>query len=363
MIKKILIIIGLIIFQCNLIYSARIKDLADIQGVRDNQLIGYGLVVGLDGTGDDGKKTIFTFQAVLNMLKNFGINVRKEDIDADNIAAVMVTATLPPFAKPGMKIDVTVSSLGDATSLQGGTLLMTPLRGPDGKIYAVAQGPVSTGGFNFGGLGARQGKNFPTVGRVPNGAIVERAVPFDISKKRKLILTLREPDFTTCQKMADTINFYLHKKLATPIDGGTLEVKVPKNENIVEFIAKIEDIDVTPDDKAKIVINERTGTIVMGENVQIGTVAVAHGNLSIVIRENPKVSQPNPFAQGMTAVTPNTTVQAKEEKARLLLINRAPTIRDLVQGLNRIGVTPRDLISILQAIKEAGALHAELIIM
>ena len=363
MMKRTLIIIFTTIFITSLLSSARIKDLANIKGVRTNQLIGYGLVVGLNGTGDDGKKTSFTFQAVVNMLRSLGINVKKEDIDADNIAAVMVTATLPPFAKPGMKIDVTVSSLGDAKSLAGGTLLMTPLKGPDGKIYAVAQGAVSTGGFNVGGAGAGQGKNFPTVGRVPEGAIIERAVPFDISKKKKIILTLKEPDFTTCQKIVDTINLTLNKNLAKPVDGGTIEVKVPQNENIVRFISKIEDIDVTPDTKARIVINERTGTIVIGENVRLSTVAVAHGNLSIIIKETPEVTQPQPLAGGQTAVTPNTNIKVKEEKARLMLINNAPTIRDLVKGLNRIGVTPRDLISILQAIKEAGALQADLVIM
>ncbi len=357
--RTVLCIIFLIIFEINSIFSARIKDLVDIEGVRYNQLIGYGIVVGLNGTGDDGKKTIFTFQAILNMLKNFGINVRKEDIDADNIAAVMVTAELPPFAKPGMKIDVTVSSMGDATSLQGGTLLMTPLRGPDGKIYAVAQGPITTGGYSVNG----KIKNFPTVGRIPDGAIVEKAVPFDLQKKKKLILTLKNPDFTTCQKIADTINFYLHKNIATPIDGGTIEVKVPDKENIVEFISRIEKIDVTPDTKARIVINEKTGTVVIGENVQISTVAVSHGNLSIMIKEVPEVSQPNPLAGGQTVVTAKTKVKVKEEKARLMVIKRSPTIKDLVRGLNRIGVTPRDLISILQAIKEAGALQADLVVM
>ncbi len=361
--KRIFLVIMLNILIFSLLYSARIKDLVDIKGVRTNQLIGYGIVVGLNGTGDDGKKTIFTFQAVLNMLKNFGINVKKEDIDADNIAAVMVTATLPPFAKPGMKLDVIVSSLGDAKSLQGGTLLMTPLKGPDGKIYAVAQGPVSVGGFIAGGAGGARGKNFPTVGRVPEGAIVERAVPFDITKKKRLILSLREPDFTTCQKIVDTINLTIGKNLATPIDGASLEVKVPEKENIVRFISKIEDIDVTPDSKARIVINERTGTVVIGENVKLSTVAVAHGNLSIIIKETPEVTQPKPLAGGTTVVTPKTNIQVKEEKAQLMLINNSPTIRDLVRGLNRIGVTPRDLISILQAIKEAGALQADIVIM
>ncbi len=358
--RRVLILSAILILALNsIINSARIKDLVNIEGVRYNKLIGYGIVVGLNGTGDDGKKTIFTFQAIINMLKNFGINVRKEDIDADNIAAVMVTADLPPFAKPGMRIDVTVSSMGDATSLQGGTLLLTPLKGPDGKIYALAQGPVTVGGYSING----KIKNFPTVGKIPGGAIVERSVPLNFSHKSKIILTLKDPDFTTCRKIVDTINLTLHKNVAYPVDGGTIVVKIPKNENIVDFVSKIEEIDVTPDTKARIVINERTGTVVIGENVKLSTVAVAHGNLSIIIKETPEVSQPQPFSQGQTVVTGTTNVKVKEEKARLVIIKNSPTIRDLVRGLNKIGATPRDLISILQAIKEAGALQADIIIM
>ncbi len=362
--KKVIIFIIIFLSFCLNTFGARLKDLVNIKGVRDNQLIGYGLVVGLNGTGDDGKKTTFTFQALVNMLKSMGINVSREDVDSNNVAAVIVTADLPPFARTGDKIDVTVSTIGDAKSIQGGTLLMTPLRGADGKIYAVAQGSISTGGFSVGGGGARAGKNFTTVGRIPDGAIIEREVPVDLLHKKKLILSLKNPDFSTCQKVVDAINYTMHSNIAKPIDGGTIEVKVPKNENIVKFIAQIENIDVIPDVNARIVINERTGTVVIGENVRISTVAVAHGNLSIVIKEKPEVSQAQPFAPGgKTVVTPKTTVKVKEEKARLMLIKQAPSIKDLVRGLNRIGVTPRDLISILQAIKEAGALQAELIIM
>ncbi len=349
----------ILIFATN-IFGARLKDIMNIRGVRDNQLIGYGLVVGLNGTGDDGKKTSFTFEALTNMLRNMGITVNKKDIDSNNVAAVVVTADLPPFGKPGMKIDVIVSSLGDAKSLQGGTLLMTPLKGPDGVVYAVAQGPVSIGGYVAGNRG---GKNFPTTGRVPDGAIIEKAVPFSLTKKKKIFLTLKNPDFSTSSKVADTINFVFNSNIATPVDSSTIEVRVPTNENIVRFISKIEKIDVTPDTSAKVVVNERTGTVVIGENVRISTIALAHGNLSIQITENPQVSQPNPLAGGNTVVTNTENVKVKEEKKKLMLVNKSVNIKDLVRGLNRIGVSPRDLISILQAIKEAGALQGDLIIM
>ncbi len=349
----------IILSFCSNIFAARLKDIMNIKGVRDNQLIGYGLVVGLNGTGDDGKKTSFTFEALRNMLRNMGITVNKKDIDSDNIAAVVVTADLPPFGKPGMKIDVVVSSLGDAKSLQGGTLLMTPLKGPDGVVYAVAQGPVSTGGYITG----QGGKNFPTTGRVPEGAIIEKSVPFSLLKKKKIYLTLKNPDFSTSSKVADTINFVFHSNIANPLDSSTIEVKVPDNENIVRFISKIEKIDVTPDTSAKVVVNERTGTVVIGENVKISTIALAHGNLSIQIKETPQVSQPNPLSAGQTVVTNKEKVATKEEKRKLMLMDKAVSIKDLVRGLNRIGVSPRDLISILQAIKEAGALQGDLVIM
>ncbi len=359
---RIFIKVFIMIFLLNVINlnAARLKDIINIKGVRDNQLIGYGLVVGLNGTGDDGKKTSFTLEALTNMLRNMGITVSKSDIDSDNIAAVVVTADLPPFAKSGMKIDVNVSSLGDAKSIEGGTLLMTPLKGPDGVVYAVAQGPVSTGGYLAGTGG---GKNFPTAGRIPEGAIIEKEVPFKLLKKHKIFLTLKNPDFSTSSKVADTINLVFGKNIALPIDSSTIKVNVPENDNIVRFISRIEKIDVTPETAARVVINERTGTVVIGENVHISTVAIAHGNLSIQIKETPEVSQPNPLAEGNTVVTNKKRVQVKEETRKLMLVDKSVRIKDLVKGLNSIGVSPRDLISILQAIKQAGALQGELVIM
>ncbi len=351
------------IFHSLVLNAARVKDITNIEGVRDNQLIGYGLVVGLNGTGDDGKKDTYTFKSLRNMLLNMGITVSEKDIDSDNIAAVMVIAKLPPFAKPGMKIDAIVSSIGDAKSLQGGILLMTPLKGPDGKVYAVAQGPISIGGFSAGGAGGGVGKNFPTTGRIPEGAIIENKVPFSLADKSKILLTLKNPDFSTCVKIADMINFSLGSQVATPLDSSTINVIVPKNENIVRFISKINKIDVTPDTTAKIVMNARTGALVMGENVTISTVAIAYGNLSIQIKETPKVSQPAPLSGGTTVTTPQTEITVKEEKRKLMLLKKSVSIKDLVRGLNRIGVSSRDLISILQAIKQAGALQGELIIM
>ena len=364
MVKKVmLLVLIIIIYHSMVLNAARVKDITDIEGVRENQLIGYGLVIGLNGTGDDGKKDTYTFKALRNMLLNMGITVSEKDIDSDNIAAVMVIAKLPPFAKPGMKIDAIVSSIGDAKSLQGGILLMTPLKGADGKVYAVAQGPVSIGGYSASGGGGAVGKNFPTTGRIPEGAIIEQKIPFSIADKRKIVLTLKNPDFATCSKIADTINMTFGKNLANPVDSSTINVKVPSNMNVVRFISKVNRIDVSTDTTAKVVLNERTGLVVMGENVTIGTVAVAYGNLSIQIKETPKVSQPAPFSGGKTVTTPQTEIKVNEEKRKLMLINKSISIRDLVRGLNRIGVSSRDLISILQAIKEAGALNGELIIM
>ncbi len=358
---RLLLIIFTLGALVNGLNAAKIKDLTNIKGVRNNQLIGYSLVVGLNGTGDDGKKTSFTLEALTNMLKNMGITVNKKDIDSDNIAAVVVTANLPPFAKTGMKIDINVSSLGDAKSLEGGILLMTPLRGPDGNVYAVAQGPISTGGYLAGSGG---GKNFPTTGRVPEGAIIEKEVPFSILDKDKIFLSLKNPDFSTSSKIAYTINSHFgSNSIASPIDSSTIKIDVPSDQNIVNFISSMEKIDITPEKSAKVVINERTGTVVIGDDVQISTVAVAHGNLNIQIKETPQVSQPNPLATGETVVTTNKETNIKEETRRLMLLNKSVSIKDLVAGLNRIGVSPRDLISILQAIKEAGALQGELVIM
>lgn len=338
----------------------RLKDVASIQGMRSQQLIGYGLVIGLNGTGD-GSGTKFTTQSLANMLDRLGIRADATRIKVDNVAAVVATCTLPAFARSGSRLDVTVSSLGDASSLQGGTLLMTPLRGPDGKIYAVAQGPVSIGGFLATGAGAKSQKNHPTAGRVPGGAIVERDLKTTVDRRTNLTIRLHEEDFTTAARVAEAINEKF-AGAATTVDAGAVDVSVPPKlrNNIVEFISQLESIEVSPDSTARVVIDERTGTVVIGRDVQVDTVAIAHGNLNVVIKTEAEVSQPYPESAGQTVVTPKTSVQVNEEKQRLLLMEHAVTIQDVVAGLNAIGVSPRDLIAILQAIKSAGALRAEL---
>ncbi len=350
----------LIILAAN-VHAARIKDIVDIKGVRQNHLVGYGLIVGLDGTGDDSDLE-FTVQSMASMLEKMGMTVDPEDIDVDNVAAVIVTADLPPFAKEGGRVDVMVSSIGDAENLQGGTLLFTPLRAADGQVYAVAQGPVSTGGFSAGGSGGSVKKNFPTVGRVVNGALIEKEVVTDFAQKKSLFLTLHNPDFTTASRVSEAINTALYDHLAQTLDAGTIEVKISDrySANIVELITIIEKLGVTPDLSAKVVINERTGTVVMGENVRISTVAIAHGNLSIQIKESQDVSQPLPFSQGETVTTPDTEISVTEEKNNLFLVKSGISISDLVRALNALGVSPRDLISIFQAIKAAGAMQATL---
>jgi len=345
--------------------GARIKDIGFFMGSRPNMLFGYGLVVGLNGTGDK-EKTEFTVNTLANLLDNLGIHVNPDDVKVKNVAAVMVTAKLPPFARVGTKLDAQVSSIGDAKSIVGGTLLMTPLQGPDGKVYAVAQGPISVGGFAFGGAaGGGVQQNHPTVGYIPNGAVVEREIPIDMSQYSVLDFVLRSPDFTTANHVAEAINAHFGSKIAFPRDASTIRVHTPteKKQDIVGFIAEVENLEVVPDTPARVVINERTGTIVMGENVRISPVAVAHGNLTVSITEQPYVSQPLPFSQGQTTVVPRTQVQVEEEKAHLAIVGGGVTIGQVVEGLNAIGATPRDLINILQAIKAAGALHADLEIM
>ncbi len=356
----IICILHLSIIQCQ---AARLKDISSIQGVRNNQLVGYGLVVGLDGTGD-GTQAQFTTQSIVNMMERMGINVDPNKVKVKNVASVMVTAKLPPFAKIGQTIDVLVSSIGDAKSLQGGTLLLTPLRGVDGKIYALAQGPISIGGFAASGGGASVQKNHPTVGRIPNGATVEREVPVNIDDKTNLKISLNQGDFTTVIRAARAINKRMGMDIARAIDAETISVKIPKRyrDNAVALIAKIENVRIKPDVQAKVVVDERTGTVVMGEQVRISEVAIAHGNLSIQIRENPRVSQPSPLSNGQTVVTANTNIKAKEGGGKLILLKQGATIGQLVRALNAVGVTPRDLISILQAIKAAGALQADLVV-
>lgn len=365
--------------------AARIKDIAGFGGVRENQLLGYGLVVGLMGTGDDVKNG-FTKETIANMLSRQGLSMRDKTPKAKNIASVMVTAQLPPFAKTGTRIDVTVSSIGDATSLQGGQLLMTPLRAVDGEVYALAQGPLLIGGFAAGGANASVTKNQTNVGIVANGGVVEREVKYDFGKEKKFTINLFQPDFSTATKLAATVSRQVMTLEAQAIDSGTVAVRVTSSEsNMADIIARVENIDVPVETGAVIVMNEKTGTVVMGENVRISTVAIAHGNLSIQIKESVNVSQPLPFAPtppegggvtardrrngtivapgGQTVVTKDTGLSMQEDKKQLMVVPRGVTIQDVVMALNAIGVTPRDLITIIQAIKAAGALQADLKIM
>jgi flagellar P-ring protein precursor FlgI len=344
--------------SCNAI---RIKDIASFMGSRSNQLIGYGLVVGLNGTGDKDK-TQFTMSTLANLLDNMGIHVDPKLVKVKNVAAVMITANFPPFLRSGSRIDVQVSSTGDATNLQGGTLLMTPLQGPDGQVYAVAQGPITLGGFSAGGAGASVSKNHPTVGYISAGALVEREVPNRFADLQQLTLVLKTPDFSTATQMAQVVNAALGGNYSHAIDAGTIKLNVPPQyaPTLVEMISQVENLQIQPDVVAKVVINERTGTVVMGENVRISPVAIAHGGLTVQIAEEPTVSQPLPFSQGKTAVVPSTKVEVQEKKGSLALVGSGVTIAAVVKGLNSIGVTPRDLITILQVIKAAGALQAEL---
>jgi len=346
------------------VWAARVKDIAGIKGARPNQLIGYGLVVGLNSSGDDDK-TEFTFQSLTNMMKRMGIVIDKKKVDLDNVAGVMVTATLPSFTKVGTRIDVVVSSMGNAKNLQGGTLLLTPLSAPNGNVYAVAQGPISTGGFAAGGkAGGGVQKNHPTVGYIPGGAIVEKDLSLNLLERNAMSLNLNNPDFTTCLRLTRVINIGLGEELAQSVDAGTVEIKIPWEfqERLVEFISLVENLDIAPDTIAKVVLNERTGTVIMGENVRISTVAISHGNLSIIVKERERVSQPLPFSVGETVVTPDTEIAIKEEDSRLMVVPEGVNLRDVVRGLNAIGVSPRDLISIFQAIRASGALQAELVI-
>ena len=357
--------LSLYLFTDREAYAARVKDLISIAGVRDNTLIGYGLVVGLNGSGD-GNNTGFSSQTLSTMLRSLGLTIDAAKIRARNVAVVMVTATLPPFARAGGQVDVVVSSMGDAKSLQGGTLLLTPLRAPNGQIYAVAQGPVSVGGFAASGKsGSRTQQNHPTVGHIANGALIEGEVGLQFNGREQLHMLLNSPDFTTSVRLVDTINTQIGPDTARAIDSGTIEVRVPEayRAHVAAFVASLETMEVTPDNVAKVVLDERTGTVVIGENVRISTIAIAHGNLSIEIKEEPQVSQPAPLSLGQTVVTPKSDVKVKEEGKQVMLLSQAVTIRDLVRALNSIGATPRDLVVIFQAIKAAGALQAKLEIM
>jgi flagellar P-ring protein FlgI len=365
--QKLWAIFILVFFFASPANSARIKDLSSIKGVRSNQLIGFGLVIGLTGTGDSATNVFFSIQTIVSMLKRLGVTVPTAEVGQlkfKNIATVIVTASLPPFSKQGDNIDVTVSSLGDSKSLQGGTLLMTPLKGPDGNTYAVAQGPLSIGGFSVSGAARGVQKNHLTVGRISNGAQVEKEIKYDFNTKEEIILALKKSDFTTASRISKAINDDMKDSLASMVNGGTVRVKVPELylKNTSSFVTRIESLDVIPDSEAKVIMDERTGTIVMGENVKISSVAVAHGALFINIKEEPVASQPPPFAPegAETAILPRTRVAVGEGIDKLLVIPDSISLGDVVKGLNSIGVTPRDLIAILQAIKASGALHARL---
>jgi flagellar P-ring protein FlgI len=345
--------------------TSRIKDIADFEGVRENQLVGYGIVVGLNGTGDDLESAVFTRESLIGMLERLGVNARDEDLETENVAAVMVTANLPPFARQGAEIDVTISALGDASSLQGGTLLVTPMVGADGEVYAVAQGQITIGGFSATGAAESVLRGVPTSGRIARGAIVEREVPFDLGALPTVNIALRNPDFTTARRIADAINTALDRDVAYPQDSGTVVLNVSMGGgDPAALLTNIETLPIEPDLPAKVVIDENTGVIVMGDTVRISRVAVAQGNLTIRITETPQVSQPNPFSNtGVTVVVPRTNVEVQEDGDRkLAVIEPGVTLEELVAGLNSLGVSPRDMISILQTIKTAGALQADLMV-
>ena len=344
--------------------TTRIKDIVNIEGVRDNMLVGYGLVVGLNGSGDSLNNSPFTQQSMIAMLERLGVNTRGQKLNTGNVAAVMVTSTLPPFTNQGSRIDVTISALGDADSLQGGILLVTPLMGADGEIYAVAQGPVNISGYSVSGEAGSVVQNIPTTGRIPGGAIVERELEFQLSDYTEIRLALRNPDFTTARRIAKAVNGFMSAPIATAENSSSVKLKKPATYrgSIVDLITDIEQLPVQPDQIARVVIDERSGVIVMGSDVRISTVAIAQGNLTIKITETPQVSQPNPFAeQGQTVVVPRTDIEVNSgDDVRLGVLDSGVTLQDLVTGLNRLGVTPRDMITILQAIKAAGALQAEI---
>ncbi len=340
--------------------AARLKDLVAVEGVRENQLIGYGVVVGLAGKGDS-QQTVFSNQSLTNILERMGIAVSPTAIRVKNTAAVMVTATLPPFAQPGMRIDTTVAAVGDASTLQGGILLMTSLRGADGQVYAVAQGPVVTGGFVAGRGGATQTVNHPTVGRAPSGATVERVAP-SVAPKSVVKLQVLQADFTTSTRIVDAINQKFKAGAAHAENPGLVAVAIPPEfaARTIEFIADLEKLVVEADRPARVVINERTGTVVMGKDVRIAPVAIMHGNLNVEIQTNLAVSQPDALSTGTTEVMPQTTTTVKEEKARNVVLKQGATVEELVRAMAAIGSTPRDVIAILQSLRSAGALEAEL---
>lgn len=341
--------------------SSRVKDIAMVAGARDNQLVGYGLITGIAGDGD--KNPVYTLQTVANFLQRFGMNVPPATLSSKNVAAVVVTADISAFKKNGSRLDVTVSSIGDAKTLQGGILLQTPLLGPDGEIYALAQGAISLGGISAGNEGASVQKNHPTVAQIIGGALVEREIPTEIVRNNTLELLLREPDFTSSARLSTAIN-QVFTNSSESVDSTTVRVKIPDGlqNSVVDFVARVEAIELDPDMPARIVINERTGTIVATSRIRIAACAVSHGNITISIANTLDVSQPQPLSQtGSTVVTPRTDTKVTEQQASLVTLPELPTVEKVAANLNSLGVTPRDMMAIFQAMKQAGALHAELI--
>lgn len=343
--------------------SVRIKDIVTFEGVRENQLVGYGLVVGLNGTGDTVASVPYTNESLTGMLERLGVNIRGGTVSGKNIAAVMVTATLPPFARHGTRIDVSVSAMGDAKDLKGGTLLVTPLMGADGEVYAVSQGPLAVGGFTAEGkTGTKVTKGVPTAAKISNGAIVEKEIGFELKNLTKMNLSLRNPDITSAKRIADTINQNLGN-IAEATDTSTvsLELSDANRQSIVDFLSKIEQLTIVPDRVAKIVIDDQDGVIVMGSHVRVSTIAVSHGSITIKVTEAPQVSQPNPFTQVKQAtVVDKTDIGVREEKGKFVMMQGGVSLQELVDGLNTLGATPRDLITILRSIKASGALQADI---
>ncbi|MBL4803061.1 MAG: flagellar basal body P-ring protein FlgI [Emcibacter sp.] len=346
--------------------ASRIKDLVSIEGVRENQLIGYGLVVGLDGTGDSLRNAPYTKQSITAMLERLGVNTRGADMKGQNVAAVMVTASLTPFARPGNRIDINVSSIGDADNLRGGTLIVTPLKGADGEIYAIAQGSIQVSGFSAGGDASSITQGVPTAGRIPNGGIIEKKVNYSMITKKEIHLSLSSPDFTTSRRIARAINDKMGVQTAMSLDPSTILIIKPESyaSNMVDLITDIEQIYVQPDQKAIVVVDERSGIIVIGNEVRVSEVAIAQGNLTIRVSETPQVSQPNPLGGGETAIVPRTELNIEDgDGKKFALLKPGVNLQELVDGLNALGIGPRDMIAILQALKVSGALHAEIEVM
>lgn len=365
------------LFMCMIILStmtsnlsiadSRIKDLVSFEGVRQNQLVGYGLVVGLNGTGDVLRNAPFTEQSLIAMLERMGVNTRGREMRALNTAAVMVTANLNGFSRTGSRVDVSISSIGDAQDLRGGTLIVTPLFGADGEVYAVAQGSVQISGFTAGGAAQTVTQGVPTAGRIPNGAVIERELNYSLNDNTSLNISLRSPDFTTARRISYAINQHYGETVSSPLDPATIELSMPDTYpgNMFSFITDIEQLNVAPDQRAKVVVDERSGIIVIGSEVKVSEVAIAQGNLTIRVTETPQVSQPGPFAEGAeTEIVPRTEVEIEDEAGRkFAILEPGVNLQDLVDGLNALGINPRDMIAILQALKVSGALHADIEVM